>query len=101
MALKQSLFRLEFGAERNAGALPEGDFTQNLYSTRLELKFSPDLQLSSFVQYDNESESVGSNTASALDVHAVRRSVRRLQPQPAAVAQRPDAPASGNSNRTR
>ena len=62
LAFKQSLFRLEFGAERNAGRLPEGDFTQYLYSTRLELKFTPDLQLSSFLQYDNESESMGTNT---------------------------------------
>jgi hypothetical protein len=62
VAFKQSLFRLEFGAERNAGSLPDGDFTQYLYSTRLELKFTPDIQLSSFVQYDNESESMGTNT---------------------------------------
>jgi hypothetical protein len=62
VAFKQSLFRLEFGAERNSGQLPDGDFTQYLYSGRLELKFSPDLQFSSFAQYDNESESMGTNT---------------------------------------
>jgi Domain of unknown function (DUF5916) len=62
LAFKQSLFRLEFGVERNTGTLPDGDFTQYLYSGRLELKFTPDLQFSSFAQYDNESESVGTNT---------------------------------------
>ncbi len=62
VAVKQSLFRLELAAERNVGRFEDGDFTQDLFSTRLELKFSPDLQLSSFVQYDNESNSFGSNS---------------------------------------
>jgi len=62
LVLNQAFLRLELGVERNAGSLPAGDFTQNLFSGRVELKFSPDLQLSSFVQYDNESESLGSNT---------------------------------------
>jgi hypothetical protein len=62
VAFKRPLFRVEFSAEQNKGALPEGDFTQRLYAGRLELKFSPDLQFSSFAQYDNESESMGTNT---------------------------------------
>ncbi len=62
LALKQSLFRFELVAERNVGRFEDGDFTQNLYGGRLELKFSPDLQLSSLVQYDNESNSFGSNS---------------------------------------
>ena len=79
VALRLSLFKVEFGAEQNRGSsatwttltppsgrrvtqVAGGDFTQNLYNTRLELKFSPDLQLSSFVQYDNESASLGTNT---------------------------------------
>jgi hypothetical protein len=62
VAFKRPLYRLEFSAEQNKGALPEGDFTQRLYAGRVELKFSPDLQLSSFAQYDNESESMGTNT---------------------------------------
>lgn len=62
VAFKRPLFRVEFSAEQNTGSLPEGDFTQRLYAGRLELKFSPDLQFSSFAQYDNESESVGTNT---------------------------------------
>jgi hypothetical protein len=62
LALKQSLFRLELVAERNMGRFDDETFTQNLFGTRVELKFSPDLQLSSLVQYDNESNSLGSNT---------------------------------------
>jgi hypothetical protein len=69
VAFKQSLFRLEFGLERNSGQLPEGDFTQYLYSGRLELKFTPDIQLSSFAQYDNESESMGTNTRMRWTFH--------------------------------
>jgi hypothetical protein len=62
LSLNHSLFKLEAGIERNHGVLPEGEFTQHLFSGRLELKFSPDVQFASFVQYDNESESFGSNT---------------------------------------
>jgi hypothetical protein len=62
VALKRSLFRLEVAAERNKGTFEDEVFTQNLYSGRMELKFSPNLQLSSVVQYDNESNSMGSNT---------------------------------------
>lgn len=62
VALKQSAFRLELVAERNTGTLPEGEFTQMLYGSRADLKFSPDFQASTFVQYDNESNSLGTNT---------------------------------------
>jgi hypothetical protein len=53
---------LEFGAERNSASMPQGDFTEELYSGRVEFKYSSDLQLSSLLQYDNESESFGTNT---------------------------------------
>ena len=57
-----TLFSLELGVEQNRGELPGGNFTQQLYSSRLEFKPSADLQLSSFWQYDNESRSLGTNT---------------------------------------
>ena len=44
------------------GSLPSGDFTQELVSMRLRINFSPDLQVNSFVQYDNESRLMGTNT---------------------------------------
>jgi hypothetical protein len=63
LALKPSpLFTVELGGERNRGELPDGDFTQYLYSGRLEVKPSADFQVSSFLQYDNESRSFGTNT---------------------------------------
>jgi hypothetical protein len=56
------LLTVEFSGEKNYGRLPAGDFTQTLVGTRLRFNFSPDLTLSSYVQYDTVSESVGTNT---------------------------------------
>jgi hypothetical protein len=55
---------LELTAERNAGDLPEGNFTQDLASARLRINFSPDLQLNGLVQYDNVTNTIGANTGS-------------------------------------
>ncbi|HET9386415.1 MAG TPA: hypothetical protein VFO67_14855, partial [Gemmatimonadales bacterium] len=63
LALKPSpLFKVDLGVEWNRGELPGGNFTQYLYSSRLEIKPSSDFQVSSFLQYDNESRSFGTNT---------------------------------------
>jgi hypothetical protein len=53
---------VELSGEHNVGRLPQGKFTQDLVGTRMRLNVSPDLQLNSFVQYDNESKTVGTNT---------------------------------------
>ena len=42
--------------------MPQGRFVQDVIGTRLRVNFSPDLQLASYVQYDNQSRSLGSNT---------------------------------------
>lgn len=57
-----ALFILEVAGEHNVGRMPEGDFVQDLVGTRLRLNASPDLQLTSFLQYDNTSHSFGTNT---------------------------------------
>ncbi len=57
-----ALFTLQLSFERNLGRMPGGDFTEDVLATRLELNLSPDLNLSSYIQYDNESASVGTNT---------------------------------------
>ncbi|HEU5260052.1 MAG TPA: DUF5916 domain-containing protein [Gemmatimonadales bacterium] len=57
-----SALTLELSGERNSARLPQGNFTQELYSGRLEFKYSSDFQVSSFLQYDNESRSFGTNT---------------------------------------
>lgn len=57
-----SFLNFELSFERNLGYLPEGDFVQDLWAGRIMLNFSSDLQLSSFIQYDNDSRNLGSNT---------------------------------------
>ena len=57
-----SLVILELTGERDVGRMPAGDFAQELLGTRVRLNVSPDLQLTSFVQYDTESNSFGTNT---------------------------------------
>jgi hypothetical protein len=57
-----ALLTLEFTGERNVGDLPEGQFVQMVTGTRARINVSPDLQVSSYVQYDTESRSVGANT---------------------------------------
>jgi hypothetical protein len=56
------LVTLQISAERNVGDIPWGSFDQSLVGTRVRLNISPDLQLNSFVQYDNITNSLGSNT---------------------------------------
>ncbi|HKH91281.1 MAG TPA: DUF5916 domain-containing protein [Gemmatimonadaceae bacterium] len=56
------LFIVELDGTRNIGRLREGRFTQDLVGTRLRFNVSPDLQLNSYVQYDNESDTFGTNT---------------------------------------
>ncbi|MFL5562871.1 MAG: DUF5916 domain-containing protein [Gemmatimonadaceae bacterium] len=53
---------VELSGEHDVGRMPEGHFTQDLIGTRVRLNVSPDLQLTSFQQYDTESRSVGTNT---------------------------------------
>ena len=57
-----SLFIVELNGTRNVGRLREGGFTQDLVGTRVRVNVSPDLQVNSYVQYDNATESVGANT---------------------------------------
>jgi hypothetical protein len=53
---------VEFSGEHNVGRLATGDFTQTLVGTRLRINVSPDLSFASYVQYDTDSELVGTNT---------------------------------------
>jgi hypothetical protein len=56
------LVTVEFTGERNVGRLASGRFTQAVVGNRLRVNISPDLSISSYVQYDTDSESVGTNT---------------------------------------
>ena len=57
-----ALLIFEFNATRNVGRLAEGDFTQQVSGVRARVNVSPDLQFNSYMQYDNTSDSFGSNT---------------------------------------
>jgi hypothetical protein len=56
------LFTVEFSGERNIGRLGAGRFTQTLVGSRLRVNVSPDLSIASYVQYDTDSRSLGTNT---------------------------------------
>jgi len=57
-----STFNLQLTGEHNIGRLPEGNFETTLAGLRGLVNLSPDLNLSSFIQYDTDSKSLGSNT---------------------------------------
>jgi Domain of unknown function (DUF5916) len=48
-------------AEQNYGTLLQGKFVQRLWQLNFTYAFDPNLVLTSFAQYDNESQSVGNN----------------------------------------
>jgi hypothetical protein len=53
---------VELSGERDIGRLPEGRFTTDIVGTRVRLNVSSNLQLNSYVQYDTDSRSLGTNT---------------------------------------
>ena len=57
-----ALFIFEFNSTRNEGRLAEGRFTQQVTGVRARVNVSPDLQFNSYMQYDNTTESFGTNT---------------------------------------
>jgi hypothetical protein len=57
-----ALLIFELSAERNVGRVSAGRLVQDLVGVRGRVNVSPDLQLDSYVQYDTESRSVGTNT---------------------------------------
>jgi hypothetical protein len=56
------LVTIDFNATRNIGDVPAGEFTTDLVGTRLRVNLSPDLTVASYVQYDTDSRSIGTNT---------------------------------------
>jgi hypothetical protein len=53
---------LTLEGEMNRGQLPTGDFNADLLAFRARIGLSPDLDLSSYIQYDTGSRNLGSNT---------------------------------------
>lgn len=57
-----SLLILEVNGEHDIGHMTGGNFTADLWGVRLNANVSPNLQLSSFAQYDTEGRLLGTNT---------------------------------------
>lgn len=57
-----ALVNFEVAGEHNVGRLPEGAFTQDVLGARLRVNISPNLAASTFLQYDNETRALGTNT---------------------------------------
>jgi len=55
-------FIMDLNATRNSGRLPQGDISQTLVGARFRVNLSPDLQFNSYLQYDNDTRRVGSNS---------------------------------------
>jgi hypothetical protein len=53
---------LELSGEHDIGRVAGIGFTESLVGLNTQLNFTPDLTLSSFIQYDTESRVLGSNT---------------------------------------
>lgn len=58
----QGRVQLGVTAENNFGHLKQGNFAQRLWQLQTAVAGSPNLVLSSFVQYDTESRNLGANT---------------------------------------
>ncbi len=56
-----ALLTLSGDAELNRGHLPGGSFQEDLYDFRIRLNLSPDMTFDSFIQYDTDSDTVGTN----------------------------------------
>ena len=54
--------QLEADTENDFGRLPEGNFVQRLWQLQGAYAWTPNLVLTSFVQYDTESQNIGTNT---------------------------------------
>jgi len=54
--------QLDLDTENDFAHLPNANFVQRLWSIRAAYAWNPNLVLSSFIQYDTESENIGTNT---------------------------------------
>lgn len=54
--------QLEANTENDFARMPEGNFVQKLWQVQAAYAWSPNLVLTSFIQYDTESQNVGTNT---------------------------------------
>jgi len=61
--------RLELSLEDNFGHLREGNFVNRLWQGRIDYSITPDISISSFIQYDSDSRDVGMNNRFRWTIH--------------------------------
>ncbi len=61
--------QLEVNTENDFLSLPQGKAVQRLWQLRVTFAFTPDLILSSYIQYDSESRNLGTNTRIRWTLH--------------------------------
>jgi hypothetical protein len=66
-----ALVAIELTGERDVGDLREGHFVQAVSGTRVRFNVSPDMQISSYWQYDTQSKSIGTNSKLRWTFHAL------------------------------
>jgi hypothetical protein len=54
--------QLEFDTQNDFAHMPEGNFVQKLWQAQVAYAWNPNLILTSFIQYDTDSQNVGTNT---------------------------------------
>jgi hypothetical protein len=54
--------RLELNGENDFGKLPQGRFIQRLWQLKVLYAFTPDLAVSTFIQYESDARGVGLNS---------------------------------------
>ncbi|MGC2743945.1 MAG: DUF5916 domain-containing protein [Candidatus Angelobacter sp.] len=54
--------QLELDTENDFGHMPEGNFVQRLWQVQAAYAWNPNLILTSFIQYDTDSQNLGTNT---------------------------------------
>lgn len=54
--------QFEFDTQNDFAHMPEGNFVQKLWQAQAAYAWSPNLILTSFIQYDTDSQNVGTNT---------------------------------------
>lgn len=54
-------YQIGIESEQNFGRLAEGNFVQRLWQLNFAYSFNPDLVLTNYLQYDNQSQNIGNN----------------------------------------
>jgi len=92
---------LDLTATRNVGEVEAGAIDQQVYGLKTLANISPDLQLTSFVQYDDESNQLGTNTRLRWTFHPLGELFLVYNYNVVDRSENPDGPGAGLSRNRR